>query len=245
VSADDRKILNVCLDKVRDSGELLLGDVERARVQELLEKAGWDFEYFEMQVQNIVTNSERIEILERLSASGLKVYGNARWRQLMPYSFAANNSVVLEANISSHDQLMEVYNSSKICINLPQSQVRSAIQYRVIDILASQALLITKFNANSDLFKIFGEDCPVVFFRSIQELDELCAFYLENEEARLEMVRKGNALVAKGFSFDERVMDYLRLSNPAFAASKLEEGEAQGAVSVVSARQFTNWTGRR
>jgi hypothetical protein len=206
-------LTKLCLAIVERDGDLsALKAGQEPQAVKLIESLPWSFEFFEMQMQNIATNRQRLSVVERLAPHGLALFGNKNWRRLM-----SSNKAVLEvfhpsAPIVSHGDLRQIYDSAKIAINVPQRHVsQEAIQYRVVDIMASNALLITHRNHPSDLYRIFGEDCPVPTYGDLDELERLCAHYLENEDERLTLVKACNALVRQGFSFRDRALDLLNI----------------------------------
>lgn len=79
----------------------------------------------------------------------------------------------------------------------------------MIDVMASGALLITRHAPDSDLIRVFGADCPVPTYRNLDELEQLCAHYLANEDERREVVARCNALVGPDYSFAARARDLL------------------------------------
>jgi spore maturation protein CgeB len=148
----------------------------------------------------------------RLRPHGLALFGNPGWRKLLTHNAAVLASLQSGPALTKHADLRRVYNSSKISINLPQAHVaQDAVQYRVTDVMASNALMITKHNPTSDLYRVFGEDCPIPTYSDLEELERLCVHYLANEAARREIVAQCNSLVATGFSFAERAADLLRI----------------------------------
>ena len=83
--------------------------------------------------------------------------------------------------------------------------------FRVMDIMASDALLITQYHPESDIFSIFGKECPVVMYKNLDELSELCEYYLSHEDERIRLVRLCNEMVRNGFDFRDRCLDILKL----------------------------------
>lgn len=207
------RLAELCLDIVeRDGGLGVLRAGENPDALNLLSNLPWSFDYFEMQMQNIVTNRQRLAVVERLAPHGLALFGNDYWRRLMTSSRGVLAAFQPGEPAATHADLRRIYDSSKIAINLAQRQSsQEAIQYRVIDIMASNALLITHRAVPSDLYRIFGENCPVPTFDGLDELERLCVYYLENEDERRALVMACNALVQKGFSFRDRAIDLLRL----------------------------------
>lgn len=177
----------------------------------ILKEHNWSRSFFEMQIQNLISNEARISVFEKLHEFGLAIFGNREWLTASVYHPNILNYFHDGGGISKHDEIMEIYNSSKICINVSQIQSGSALPYRVIDILASNALLITNYHPESDVFAIFGEDCPIVMYKNLEELSDLCKYFLSHEEERLKLVKKCNELVRSGFDFEDRCRDILNL----------------------------------
>lgn len=203
-----------CLELVERDGDLrALRSGEPAEVVALIATLPWSFVYFEMQMQNIVTNRQRVAVVERLSPHGLALFGNENWLRLLTSSKGVLKAFQPGPAPATHADLRRTYDASKIAINLAQHHVsQEAIQYRVVDIMASNALLITHRASPSDLYRIFGDDCPVPTFGSLDELERLCAHYLANEDERLALVKACNALVRQGFSFKDRAVELLRIA---------------------------------
>jgi hypothetical protein len=207
-------LAQLCLDIVERDGNLqALSGGDHPQALELIETLPWSFEYFEMQMQNIVTNRQRLSVVERLAPHGLALFGNSNWRRLMTSNKAVLDVFQPGPAVVGHGDLRKIYDASKIAINVPQRHVsQEAIQYRVVDIMASNALLITHRSDPSDLHRIFGADCPVPTFGDLDELERLCAHYLRNEDERLAAVHACNTLVREGFSFRDRALDLLRIA---------------------------------
>ncbi len=209
------------------------------RVTEFVDKLPWTFDYFEMQMQNIVTNRQRVAVVERLSRHGLALYGNPGWRRLLQASPSVFAAFQPGPGIIDQAGLHKVYNASKISINLPQIHTApTAIQYRVVDIMASNALLVTKRCEGSDLYRIFGEDCPVPVYDDFDELERICLHYLNNEQDRQALVRRCNALVATGFSFRDRCVDLLRILGVDPSQIVFDGADPPGRIGKVDAQYF-------
>jgi hypothetical protein len=202
-----------CIDIIEREGDLRSVKAEDGADAALMRTLPWSFEYFQAQMLNILTNRGRVEAVERLSAHGLALFGNPGWRKLLTYNAAVLASLQSGPALTTHTDLRRVYNASKISINLPQAHVaQDAVQYRVLDVMASNALMITKHSPTSDLYRVFGEDCPIPTYSNLEELETLCVRYLADEKARRAIVAQCNRLVATGFSFAERAADFLRIA---------------------------------
>jgi hypothetical protein len=178
----------------------------------ILKEHKWSRSFFEMQIQNLISNETRISVAEKLHNFGLTIFGNHEWISAAAYHPKILNIFNDGKTLTSHKDIIGVYNSSKICINIPQIQTGSALPYRVIDILASDALLITNYHPESDAFSIFGKDSPIVMYKNLDELSYLCEYYLSHEDERLRLVEQCNEMVKNGFDFKDRCCDILNIA---------------------------------
>ncbi len=200
-----------CLELIERDGDLSSIRGSDGAEASLIAVLPWTFDYFQSQLQNILTNRARVEVVERLAPHGLALFGNAGWRTLMTHNAAVLQAFQSGQPPTSHTDLARIYNASRISINVPQAHTAvGAVQYRMIDVIASGALLITRRDTPSDLNRVFGDDCPVPTYSDFDELERLCVHYLEHEDERRELVARCNKLVETGYSFPERARDLLR-----------------------------------
>jgi hypothetical protein len=215
-----------CVALIERDGDLRALRDETSIDRALIGALPWSFDFFQNQMQNIVTNRLRVAAVERLAPLGLALFGNANWLRLMTHNTAVLTAMQPGAPPATHADLQRIYNASKLSINVPQAQsADGSVQYRMIDVMASQALLITRHSERSDLHRVFGPDCPVPMFRDFDEMERLCRHYLDHEDERRELVARCNALVADGLSFADRACDLLRI-----AGLEPPQGAAPGAV---------------
>lgn len=236
-------LLRECLAQISATG-YLNGFKIRSDVIALCASLGWEVDFLEVHLQNIATNNDRTDVVEELSQRGLLLYGNDRWNKLLSHSRAVARSLMIGHRISSYLEQMDVYNTSKISINVPQIQAKTGMQYRILDVMASNALLLTKHIDDSDLDFIFGGDFPAPRFHNHEQLGKYVDHFLENESERIALVDECHALLGPEFSFRHRVRDYLMLSNPALPPEQWCSGFL-GTLNAIPASTFTNWTGPR
>jgi hypothetical protein len=247
-SQEWKEALRVCLEQIERRGYLRAEQTTREALDILIAASHWSAAQIEQQLQNIVTNHRRVEIINRLAPLGLRLYGNDRWKKLMPYNAAVVASFHSAKSLASHADLMDIYDNSLISINLPQAQAGTGIQYRVLDVLASRSLLLTKAVAGSDLSYLFGNENPIETFSNLEELVSKCQFYLEHEAERTARIAECNALVSRGYSFEERVSEYLTRSNARAAATCLDQRRtpaSPGSIALVSAESICAGRGGR
>ncbi len=223
-----------CLELIEREGDLGALKAADGADAALIATLPWSFDYFQAQMQNIITNRNRVEMVERLSPHGLALFGNTGWQKLLTYSAQVMAALQPGPPLVAHADLRRVYNASKVSINVPQSHTaHGAVQYRVIDVMGSGALLITRRDPASDLYRVFGEDCPVPTYDTFDELEQKCVHYLDHEAERRALVARCNALVDDGFSFADRAAEFLRI-----AGLKPRAGASPGNLRRVDLRLF-------
>jgi hypothetical protein len=159
-----------------------------------------------MHFANLVSASLRLKMVDSLSSLGIEVFGNPAWINALAKNVSGLKCFQSES-ISTREDLVRIYQSSKIAVQVPQIQVKAALSYRVFDIMASSSLLIHPYDEGSDLYRYFGKNCPVPTYRNSDELYQLCEYYLTHEQERLEKVHECNSLVSSNYSFRQRVFE--------------------------------------
>jgi hypothetical protein len=212
------EVVRACLMAVAETGDLTeVMSVHDALISPVIEQVGFDFQTFEMVLQDMVTSRDRVEVVNRLAPHGLALFGNEAWAKAMVLGETAFQAFRPGPPVRTHQELLKVYNSSRLAVNLPQSFISESFQYRVLDVMSSNALLVTRRTPEPDIHRVFGPDCPVVMYDSLAELEAVCAHFLAHEDERAAKVAACNALVTEAFSFRSRVLDYLRLAGVDFA----------------------------
>jgi len=207
------EVVAACLRAIEQTGDLKVLMADHAEVIETLaSQVPMPFRAFETMLQNVVTARQRVELVNRLGPHGLALFGNHEWSRAMVLNSEAFAAFKPGPAASSHQDLLRIYNASRISVNLPQSFISESFQYRLLDVMSSNALLVTKRTPEPDLYRVFGPDCPVPMFDSLSELETICAHYLAHEDERRAIVAACNALVTPDFSFRSRCLDYLRLA---------------------------------
>jgi hypothetical protein len=210
-------VVEVCLRAIEATGDLTALMADHAEVIEgLAAQVPMTFRTFETMLQNVVTARQRVEVVSRLSPHGLALFGNREWARAMVLNQDVFAAFRPGPGASSHEDLLRIYNASLISVNLPQSLISESFQYRLLDVMSSNALLVTKRTPEPDLYRVFGPDCPVPMYDSLAELEAICAHYLAHEDERRAVVAACNALVTPDFSFRSRCLDYLRLAGVAY-----------------------------
>jgi len=219
-----------CMLAIEETGDLSgVMSAHHDVILSVVNQLGLGLQAFEMVLQDIATSRERVDVVNRLAPHRLSLFGNPAWSKSMVMSAGVFQAYRPGPPVHAHEELLAVYNSSKLSINLPQSFISESFQYRLLDVMSSNALLLTRRTPNPDLFRVFGPDCPVVMFDSLDDLERVCVHYLAHEDERLALVAACNSLVTDDFSFRRRALDYLRLAGVDYTPppSPLPRGKGQ------------------
>ena len=113
---------------------------------------------------------------------------------------------VLAHNMGQADYLTEapqVYNRSKINLNLTLKTIKTGIPLRVWDILGAGGFCLTNYQAELPLYFENGKD--IVYFESRDDLLKKVEYYLAHDEERMEIARNGQKKVRKLHGYSNRL----------------------------------------
>ena len=113
---------------------------------------------------------------------------------------------------NSLEEMPLIFNRSKINLNITAKSIRSGLSLRIFDVLAAGGFLITNYQADIPDFFEIGKD--LVVYDSLENLKELCAYYLSHEDERAMIARHGNETVKRLHTYDRRLMQMLDLAFP-------------------------------
>ena len=98
----------------------------------------------------------------------------------------------------------KIMNQSLISLNHSHEQAKNqGYSWRVLDILASNSLLITE--ENSLLTKKFGKNIKKQFYRSVNEVKQICNYFLKNKNARSDLIAEQNEIIDKFYRWEDRI----------------------------------------
>jgi hypothetical protein len=211
--------------------------IQKYNLKEKLKLIKRDAHSFLTLAAGIISSNKRIKTLDAISDLGLEIYGPDDWLKTIYYSYNLASCYQFVEYIKTRQQLFSIYDRSKIGVNINHHQAGSGLGYRVFDLLASSALLITNFHEDSDLIRLFGENHKIPTYRSPEELRQKVIYYLDHEDERKELVAYCNQLVAKGFGFEERVTQMIQIVYPDF----VPPANNQAKSTYINIPKFYTW----
>lgn len=151
-----------------------------------------------------ISGYRRLKFLSAVADLGLDIYGSFWHIDAMNYFPEVLQCVRNEQKWTKAQNEM-LYNSARIAFNTKHIQAQNGFSFRVCDILASNACLVSE---RCNDFDTLFPDVHIPQFESPSEARELCLKLLNNENQRLEIVEAAHEAIEKDFRF-KNVLDHL------------------------------------
>ena len=119
-------------------------------------------------------------------------------------------NIRFRGNARSLEEMPIIFNQSKINLNFTSKAIKSGIPLRVFDILGSDGFLIT--NYQPELLEYFENGKDLVVYEDLNHLVELCGYYLEHEDERIEIAKNGHETVKKYHNVTTRLLQIIDLA---------------------------------
>lgn len=156
-----------------------------------------------------MAGQQRINHLSVLSDLGLHIYGVNEW------IYTANNDIDLarcfdKTPIITFDENAQIYNSSKICVNISHPQATTAFSWRVMDIMASNACLLMEDKPDwHDLFGAYISDevKDVIIYKDRFDMREKAKRLLADDSLRLRCVTECQNAIEQNGRWHHRFKD--------------------------------------
>ena len=142
----------------------------------------------------LLSSSRRTDTLGAIADLGLSLYGSPTWAELEHPARVALSYHDTRVYSIQHNQ--DIYNASKISLSVSHVQATSGFPWRVMDIMASSACLVSDYH--SDFEKIFPK-APIPCFSSPFEAREICLRLLRNDNERNDIVAACNEHITDDF----------------------------------------------
>ena len=139
----------------------------------------------------------RIKVLSAVSDLGLDLYGTKNWQNAYYFNMDLNMAYI-DKLVYSLKHTQDIYNSSKIGINVSHYQANSGFPWRVTDIMASNACLVSEHH--SDFIRAFG-NIPIPTYESEAEAREVCKRLLGDESRRRDIVLQCQEVINAKYRF--------------------------------------------
>lgn len=144
-----------------------------------------------------LSEQKRIQVLSQIADLGLRIYGNRAWGNSTPL----NSELALcysPQKIYSLQHNQDIYNGSKLCVNINHLQAISGFSWRVCDVMASNGCLVSDYKQNFE--KLFPK-VPIYSFTNRFEARKICLDLLNNESKRLDSVAACQEVIDEKYRF--------------------------------------------
>jgi spore maturation protein CgeB len=155
---------------------------------------------------------KRIEMLERLverfKNKNIQIYGRfySPFRKTLFHLLRENKNIFLNKNISP-SQVNEVYNRSKVCINIHHDQSSYGVNQRFFEIPGSGSFQLVE--NNPFVLDHFSEK-EIMTYHSEEDLFRKIETGLKDPETALEMAQRAYKKVLESHTFTHRVKEMLQ-----------------------------------
>lgn len=156
------------------------------------------------QVKDIRAGQDRIQTLSAIAPLGLQLFGDERWGEIYQYSIESYQSYD-PSLVYNLEQNEAIYNRSKIGISISHAQNVTAYPWRVSDIMASNAALVS--DKKSDLVQDFGSSVPLQLYENPQEAYEITKRLLSEDNLRDDVVQASHEAIESGYRWHHRLKD--------------------------------------
>ena len=162
----------------------------------------WVFE----KVRAYYVGQERLKYMQQLTDLGFTFYGVRWWNKIAYYDFELAQCFD-KTPIICLESTEQVYNSSKISINISHPQAKSSFSWRVMDIMASNACLLMEDKPDwRDLFEKYlsKETLDAIIYKDRFDMREKAKRLLADETLRLKCVKELNNAIEKNGRWEHR-----------------------------------------
>lgn len=111
--------------------------------------------------------------------------------------------------ISTLHEMPKVFHASKINLNMTMRPIETGLSLRIWDILGCGGFLLTNYQAEIPEYFEIGKDLET--YESMEELEQKIQYYLEHEDARMEIAINGCEKVAQFHTYEQRLTEMIRI----------------------------------
>ena len=143
-----------------------------------------------------ITNTERLTLLGELSKRHQLKFYSTESSELLP-------DVIPMGPLNYWFQMPQMFQSSKINLNITLKAMESGIPLRCLDIMGCRSFLLSNYQPELDEY--FGENHGVVMYHSIEDAIEKADFYLKHDDLRQKIIDTGYEIVTENFDYQKQL----------------------------------------
>ena len=164
----------------------------------------------------IKSGQDRLSYLSVITDLGLSIYSNSNWKEEVIYIDTEIADCFVNQMINTDIENNNLYNNSKIAINLSHPQAINSFSWRVPDIMASNACLVMEYKKDwEDIFGKFisSEVKNSIIYRDRYDMRNKCIKLLNDTDLRLKCVKECQFAIEKNGRWNHRIAEIEKLIN--------------------------------
>lgn len=179
--------------------------LEQLQEHFVLEKSQDSFSNLELIFSTTVLGFKTAELQRRRALTELSkkysvtVYSNSDTSDLLRVRYGGS--------LDYESQMPKVFYGSKINLNYTIPNIKTGLPLRIWDVLGCGGFLMTNFQAEIPYY--FTNKRELVCFETVDELVELCGYYLVHEEERIEIAKAGYECVKEKHDWQVRIKEMM------------------------------------
>jgi hypothetical protein len=164
-----------------------------------------------------------LQTLGSVADLGLTVFGDSGWQKQYTHSIDLALSYD-DSLVYSLEHNQDIYNKSKVSINVSHAQAVTGYPWRVLDILASDSVLVS--DPQKDLIDDFGKDVSLQLYNNPFEAREISRKIIADDSLRKDIVAQQNEAINKNYRWEhrffemEKILKVSLLNNPQIGTLK-------------------------
>ena len=157
-------------------------------------------------IRGYYCGQDRLKYMQQLTDLGFTYYGVRWWNRIAYYDFDLAKCFDKTPKTTIEENQW-VYNTSKISVNISHPLAKSSFSWRVMNIMASQACLLTEDKPDwRDLFEEYlsKEVLDAIIYKDRFDMRQKAIRLLNDEELRLKCVKELNNAIEQNGRWESR-----------------------------------------
>lgn len=145
-----------------------------------------------------IGSRERIDMLNRLACNhSVRLYTKPET------DTSVLSHVTCYPYLNYYDAMSKAFAHSKINLNITLHGMVSGIPLRCFDIMGAGGFLLTNYQPELDDYFECGKN--LVYYKNLEELEDMTAYYLSHEKERLDITAAGHSAIEQAHTYSHRI----------------------------------------
>ena len=180
----------------------------------------------------LLTAKDRIDVLTKMTDLGLTIFGYPEvYSDLLVYNYDLFRCFDFTSNTTMEDTAYN-YNRSKVSLNLPHAHTKEGLSWRVCDILASNAVLLSC--KQPDLVQMTKGYVDLPMYESASEARDISVKLLKDDIWRAELSAGCQKMIDEKYRFETK----FKIIEEAIPSLLLFPKNDQGNVSHIDPKKY-------